>query len=33
MTKTLYVGNLPWSVTDDELNEVFSKVAEVKDQE
>jgi RNA recognition motif-containing protein len=30
VTKTLYVGNLPWSVTDDELNEVFSKVAEVK---
>lgn len=30
MTKTLYVGNLPWSVTDDELSEVFGNVTEVR---
>ncbi|MEW6227004.1 MAG: RNA-binding protein [Bacillota bacterium] len=30
MTKTLYVGNLPWSVTDEELGEAFRTVAEVK---
>ncbi len=30
MTKTLYVGNLPWSVTDEELNQVFGAVAEVR---
>ncbi len=30
MTKTLYVGNLPWSVTDEELSEVFGAVTEVK---
>ncbi len=30
MTKTLYVGNLPWSVTDEELSEVFEAVAKVK---
>ncbi|HXL05005.1 MAG: RNA-binding protein [Firmicutes bacterium] len=30
MTKTLYVGNLPWSVTDEELSEVFEAVANVK---
>jgi RNA recognition motif-containing protein len=30
VTKTLYVGNLPWSVTDEELNQVFGAVAEVR---
>ncbi len=30
MTKTLYVGNLPWSVTDEELGEAFRGVADVK---
>ncbi len=30
MTKTLYVGNLPWSVTDEELSEVFGAVTEVR---
>ncbi len=31
MTKTLYVGNLPWSVTDEELSQVFGgAVAEVR---
>jgi len=30
VTKTLYVGNLPWSVTDEELSEVFEAVANVK---
>ncbi|HHV62379.1 MAG TPA: RNA-binding protein [Firmicutes bacterium] len=30
MTKTLYVGNLPWRVTDDDLARVFSAHAEVK---
>lgn len=29
MTKTLFVGNLPWSVTDEELTEKFQEVAEV----
>ncbi len=24
MTKTLYVGNLPWSITEEELKAVFS---------
>lgn len=24
MTKTLYVGNLPWSVSEEELTQVFS---------
>lgn len=28
--KTLYVGNLPWSTTDEELSEAFSRVVEVK---
>jgi RNA recognition motif-containing protein len=26
---TLYVGNLPWTVTEDELAEAFSKVGQV----
>ncbi len=30
MTKTLYVGNLPWSVSEDDLNEAFRAVADVK---
>ena len=25
----LYVGNLPWSITDAELNDLFSEVGEV----
>ncbi|NPV54861.1 MAG: RNA-binding protein [Firmicutes bacterium] len=29
MTKTLYVGNLPWKVTDDDLARAFSAHAEV----
>ncbi|HVB10844.1 MAG TPA: RNA-binding protein [Bacillota bacterium] len=29
MTKTLFVGNLPWSVTPDELTQIFSQHAEV----
>jgi len=29
LTKTLFVGNLPWSVTDEELTEKFQEVAEV----
>lgn len=29
MSKTLYVGNLPWAITDDQLEEVFSPYAEV----
>jgi RNA recognition motif-containing protein len=29
VTKTLYVGNLPWSVTEDELAQEFSAHAEV----
>ncbi len=28
--KTLYVGNLPWSTTDEELERAFSQVVEVK---
>ena len=27
----LYVGNLPWSVTDDELKQMFSQFGEVVD--
>ena len=30
MTKTLYVGNLPWSTTEDELAQAFAPHAEVK---
>lgn len=29
MTKTLYVGNLPWSITEDELAQEFSAHSEV----
>lgn len=30
MTTTLYVGNLPWSTTEEELNGIFASYAEVK---
>ncbi|MEA4884911.1 MAG: RNA-binding protein [Clostridia bacterium] len=29
MSKTLYVGNLPWAITDDQLEQVFSPFTEV----
>lgn len=29
MSKTLYVGNLPWATTDDELARMFSVHAQV----
>jgi len=29
MAITLYVGNLPWSTTEDELAEVFSRVGTI----
>lgn len=29
MTKTLYVGNLPWAATEDELASLFGQYAEV----
>lgn len=29
MTKTLYVGNLPWSVTEDDLARCFAEYTEV----
>jgi len=29
MTKTLYVGNLPWSVTNDDLSNAIAQHAEV----
>lgn len=29
MTRTLYVGNLPWSTTEDELAQAFSAHANV----
>lgn len=29
MAKTLYVGNLPWSMSEDELAEAFSQHAQV----
>lgn len=29
MAKTLYVGNLPWAVTEDDLVRAFSQYAEV----
>jgi len=31
VSKTLYVGNLPWSITRDELAEVFDPYTEVED--
>ena len=30
MTKTLYVGNLPWSTNEEELASVFAEHVEVK---
>jgi RNA recognition motif-containing protein len=30
VTKTLYVGNLPWSTTEEDLAEFFSSAADVK---
>ena len=30
MPVTLYVGNLPWSLTEDELAEAFTSVAQVQ---
>lgn len=30
MTKTLYVGNLPWATSEEELADAFRAVAEVK---
>lgn len=30
MTKTLYVGNLPWAATKDDLAALFNEHAEVK---
>lgn len=30
MTKTLYVGNLPWRVNNEELSEVFAEHAQVE---
>jgi RNA recognition motif-containing protein len=30
MTTTLYVGNLPWTTTDEELREAFSAYCDVK---
>jgi RNA recognition motif-containing protein len=30
MAKTLYVGNLPWESTEDELAEVFKELASVQ---
>ena len=29
MAVTLYVGNLPWTVTEDELAQTFSRVGQV----
>ena len=29
MTRTLYIGNLPWSTTEDELIQAFSAFAHV----
>ncbi|HEX8218270.1 MAG TPA: RNA-binding protein [Chloroflexia bacterium] len=31
MAKKLYVGNLPYSVTEDQLREMFSQVGEISD--
>ncbi len=30
MAKTLYIGNLPWESTEEELEKVFSEMAEVE---
>jgi RNA recognition motif-containing protein len=29
MTKSLYVGNLPWSTTEDEIHDLFANYGEV----
>jgi RNA recognition motif-containing protein len=29
MTRTLYVGNLPWSIREDDLNKAFSQYGKV----
>ncbi len=29
MTKTLYIGNIPWSTSEDELREAISRYGEV----
>jgi RNA recognition motif-containing protein len=31
MSKRIYVGNLPWSVTRDKLQELFSSFGEIED--
>ncbi len=31
MSKRIYVGNLPWSVTQEKLNELFSSFGEVEE--
>ena len=31
MTTKVYVGNLPWAVTDDKLKELFSSYGEVSE--
>lgn len=30
MTITLYVGNIPWSTTEEQLHEIFSRIGEVQ---
>lgn len=30
MSKTLYVGNLPWTITEDELTQAFSAYGEIR---
>jgi len=31
MSAKIYVGNLPWSVRDDKLREIFSKFGEISE--
>jgi RNA recognition motif-containing protein len=31
MSKRIYVGNLPWSVTQEKLNELFSSFGEIEE--
>ena len=31
MSKKLYVGNIPWDATEDELSDLFKKVGKVVD--